>query len=37
VLHPGMNVPGLPMLLASLTMAACLGLAIWAGRRAEPR
>jgi DHA1 family tetracycline resistance protein-like MFS transporter len=37
VRHPGMNVPGLPMLLASLTMAACLGLAIWAGRRAEPR
>jgi DHA1 family tetracycline resistance protein-like MFS transporter len=37
VRHPDMNVPGLPMLLASLTMACCLALAIWAGRRADPR
>jgi DHA1 family tetracycline resistance protein-like MFS transporter len=34
VRHPELDVPGLPMLLASLTMAACLALAIWAGRRA---
>jgi DHA1 family tetracycline resistance protein-like MFS transporter len=34
VRHPELDVPGLPMLLASLTMVACLALAIWAGRRA---
>jgi MFS transporter, DHA1 family, tetracycline resistance protein len=37
VRHPDLNVPGLPMLLASLTMACCLALAIWAGRRAKRR
>jgi DHA1 family tetracycline resistance protein-like MFS transporter len=35
VRHPAWGVPGLPMLLASLIMAACLALAIRAGRRAE--
>lgn len=34
VRHPDWNVTGLPMLLASLTMLACLLLAVWAGRRA---
>lgn len=34
VRHPAWQLPGLPMLLASLTMFACLSLAIWAGRRA---
>jgi DHA1 family tetracycline resistance protein-like MFS transporter len=34
VRHPEWHVPGLPMMLASLTMVACLLLAIWAGRRA---
>jgi DHA1 family tetracycline resistance protein-like MFS transporter len=34
VRHPQWHVPGLPMLLASLTMGACLALAIWAERRA---
>jgi DHA1 family tetracycline resistance protein-like MFS transporter len=37
VRHPDLNVPGLPMLLASLTMMCCLALAVWAGRRADPR
>ena len=37
VRHPDLNIPGLPMLLASLTMACCLALAIWAGRRADRR
>jgi DHA1 family tetracycline resistance protein-like MFS transporter len=36
VRHPDLNVPGLPMLLASLTMMCCLALAVWAGRRADP-
>jgi DHA1 family tetracycline resistance protein-like MFS transporter len=35
VRHPEWDVPGLPFLLASLTMAACLGIAIWAGRSAR--
>ena len=35
VRHPAWGVPGLPMLLASLTMACCLALAIWAGRAAR--
>jgi DHA1 family tetracycline resistance protein-like MFS transporter len=34
VRHPGWGVPGLPMMLASLIMAACLTLAIRAGRMA---
>ena len=33
VRHPALNVPGLPMFLASLTMVACFALAVWAGRR----
>ena len=37
VRNPGWHVPGLPMALASLTMFACLALAIWAGRRAARR
>ena len=35
VRHPAWGVPGLPMLLASAIMAACLILAIWAGRAAK--
>jgi DHA1 family tetracycline resistance protein-like MFS transporter len=35
VRHPVWGVPGLPMILASLIMWGCLGLAIAAGRRAE--
>ena len=34
VRNPQWHMPGLPMLLASLTMAACFVLALWAGRRA---
>jgi DHA1 family tetracycline resistance protein-like MFS transporter len=34
VRHPQWHVPGLPMLLASLTMLCCLVLAVWAGRAA---
>ena len=37
VRHPALNIPGLPMFLASLTMAACLALAVWAGQRASKR
>ena len=43
VRHPSLHVPGLPLMLSSLTMACCLGLAIWAGKaatrqgRADPR
>lgn len=37
VRHPDWNITGLPMLLASLTMVACLLLAVWAGRRASIR
>ncbi|HXC56472.1 MAG TPA: TCR/Tet family MFS transporter [Rhizomicrobium sp.] len=35
VRHPQWNIPGLPFLLASLTMATCLGIAIWSGRAAR--
>ena len=35
VRHPQWHVPGLPFLLASLTMAACLTIAILAGRAAQ--
>jgi MFS transporter, DHA1 family, tetracycline resistance protein len=35
VRHPAWGVPGLPMLLASMIMFTCLGLAIRAGRRAR--
>ncbi|MEI9996436.1 MAG: TCR/Tet family MFS transporter [Rhizomicrobium sp.] len=35
VRHPQWHVPGLPFLLAALTMAACLGIAIWSGRAAR--
>ncbi|HEY4942334.1 MAG TPA: TCR/Tet family MFS transporter [Rhizomicrobium sp.] len=34
VRNPQWHIPGLPFLLASLTMALCLGMAIWAGRSA---
>ena len=34
VRHPAWRLPGLPMLLASMIMAGCLTLAIWAGRAA---
>jgi len=34
VRHPQWHIPGLPFLLASLTMAACLIIAILAGRAA---
>jgi len=34
VRNPQWHLPGLPMLLASLTMAGCFALAIWAGRSA---
>jgi DHA1 family tetracycline resistance protein-like MFS transporter len=35
VRHPQWQVPGLPFLLASLTMAACLVIALWSGRMAR--
>jgi DHA1 family tetracycline resistance protein-like MFS transporter len=35
VRHPEWHLPGLPFLLASLTMAVCLGIAILAGRSAR--
>jgi hypothetical protein len=34
VRHPEYSFSGLPMFLASVTMMACLALAIWSGRRA---
>lgn len=34
VRNPQWHIPGLPFLLASLTMVLCLGMAIWAGRSA---
>lgn len=34
VRHPEYSFSGLPMFLASITMMACLALAIWSGRRA---
>jgi DHA1 family tetracycline resistance protein-like MFS transporter len=37
VRHPLLHIPGLPLLCASLTMALCLGLALWAGRDAARR
>lgn len=37
VRHPQLNIPGLPLMLSSLTMACCLTLAIWAGRAAARR
>jgi DHA1 family tetracycline resistance protein-like MFS transporter len=35
VRHPEWNVPGLPFLLASLTMAVCLTIAVWSGHAAR--
>ncbi len=35
VRHPQWHVPGLPFFLASLTMLACLAIALWAGRAAR--
>jgi DHA1 family tetracycline resistance protein-like MFS transporter len=35
VRHPEWHIPGLPFLLASFTMVACLLIAIWAGRAAR--
>jgi DHA1 family tetracycline resistance protein-like MFS transporter len=35
VRHPEWHIPGLPFLLASFTMVACLSIAIWAGRAAR--
>ncbi|MBV9540222.1 MAG: TCR/Tet family MFS transporter [Alphaproteobacteria bacterium] len=35
VRHPEWNVPGLPFMLASLTMMACLSMAIWSGYHAQ--
>ena len=35
VRHPALDIPGLPLMLSSLTMACCLALAIWAARRAS--
>jgi DHA1 family tetracycline resistance protein-like MFS transporter len=37
VRHPWLNIPGLPLLLSSMTMACCLGLAVWAGKAAARR
>jgi DHA1 family tetracycline resistance protein-like MFS transporter len=37
VRHPSLHVPGLPLMLSSLTMAGCLGLALWAGKTAARR
>lgn len=37
VRHPAINLPGLPLILSSLTMACCLALAIWAGKAAARR
>jgi DHA1 family tetracycline resistance protein-like MFS transporter len=37
VRHPALNVPGLPLMLSSLTMACCLALGIWAGKVAARR
>ena len=37
VRHPQWNLPGLPLLLSSLTMLCCLLLALWAGREAARR
>jgi DHA1 family tetracycline resistance protein-like MFS transporter len=35
VRHGELHIPGLPFMIASLTMAACLLIAIWAGRSAR--
>jgi DHA1 family tetracycline resistance protein-like MFS transporter len=35
VRHPAIHLPGLPFLIASLTMLLCLGIAIWSGRAAQ--
>ncbi len=37
VRHPSLNIPGLPLMLSSLTMACCLALALWAGKAAARR
>jgi DHA1 family tetracycline resistance protein-like MFS transporter len=37
VRNPQWNLPGLPLLLSSLTMLCCLLLALWAGREAARR
>jgi len=35
VRHPTWNIPGLPFMLASVTMLACLGIAIWSAFHAQ--
>jgi DHA1 family tetracycline resistance protein-like MFS transporter len=35
VRHPAWNIPGLPFMLASLTMLACLSFAIWSAYHAQ--
>jgi DHA1 family tetracycline resistance protein-like MFS transporter len=35
VRHPTLDYPGLPFLLASLTMLLCLAIALWSGRSAQ--
>ena len=37
VRRPELGIPGLPFMLSSLTMACCLGLAVWAGKDAARR
>jgi hypothetical protein len=35
VRHPEWQMPGLPFLLAAITMAFCAAIAIWSGRVAQ--
>jgi DHA1 family tetracycline resistance protein-like MFS transporter len=37
VRHPEYQIPGLPFLLAAITMTLCAALAIWSGRAAQAR
>jgi len=35
VRHPELDLPGLPFILASITMLACLGMAVWSAYHAQ--